>query len=460
MVFRVLVAAAALLPVLVAGEGAEAGCNPNLAWQDRYPTWGSSATITFQRQEVGCGGPEAVWTITLAEGRGRRLGPGVAPDARPDGSVVVSGGGLLIGPAGGPLRPVGSGFSPSWSPTRAVVAFLREGGLWTMSALGDDQRRLADAPLVVPFSEAHVTTPAWSPDGSRIAFVGPGAKLWVVRADGTGARPLTSGSAREVSPSWSVDGKQVAFAGDRAGSWDLYVVNVDDGGLLQLTSQDTHETLPVFSPTKDQIAFLRATGTDYGKARLWTITGDGREQRALAEDAHGFSAPAWSPDGRSIVYSAGHECQRWGLYLIDPNAREVHERISNRCAFTGTARKDVLAGSPFLDFLSGGAGDDRLLGGQGPDTMDGDAGDDTLLAGWGQDRVAGGSGADVLDGSLGFDNLTGGAGRDRISGGRGKDTIFARDGWRDTIDCGPMEDVVVADQRDVVARDCERVLRR
>jgi hypothetical protein len=458
---RALALALATLPALLGGERAQAGCNPNLAWQDRYPTWGAPAAITFQRQEVGCGGPEALETAILTEDREVRLGPGVSPNARRDGSVVAAGGSqLLIGPAGGPLRPVAAGVSPSWSPSHATIAFLRDGGLWTMSALGDDQRRLADVPAAVPVSEAHVTTPAWSPDGSRIAFVGPGTKIWIVRADGSGARRLTSRDGREVSPSWSPDGARVAFASDGAGNWDVYVASVDGIGLLPLASRLADETLPVFSTTSDRVAFLRSSGTGYGKASLWVVQGNGFGERALDDDAHGFSAPAWSPDGTQIVYSAGHECLRWGLYLAEPNAPRTPERITNRCVFRGTGADDVLSGSPFLDYLSGGGGRDRLSGGQGPDTIEGGSGDDVLLAGWGQDQVIGGTGADLIDGSLGFDQLDGGPGRDRISGGRGKDTIRARDGWRDTISCGPMADVVVADRQDVVARDCERVTRR
>jgi hypothetical protein len=94
---------------------------------------------------------------------------------------------------------------------------------------------------------------------------------------------------------------------------------------------------------------------------------------------------------------------------------------------------------------------DRLVGTPGPDTLRGFGGDDTIL---------GLAGNDVLDGGSGNDTLVGGPGRDVLIGGPGDDVLLARDGQRDRIRCGPGRDRVIADRIDVVARDCERVVRR
>lgn len=99
----------------------------------------------------------------------------------------------------------------------------------------------------------------------------------------------------------------------------------------------------------------------------------------------------------------------------------------------GTAGADRLVGTPYADHLSGAGGNDTLLGGRGDDVL------------------RGGPGNDLLDG---------GPGSDRLEGGAGNDTIRARDGQRDSIDCGPGRDVVLADRLDRVARNCEIVRRR
>ena len=94
---------------------------------------------------------------------------------------------------------------------------------------------------------------------------------------------------------------------------------------------------------------------------------------------------------------------------------------------------------------------DRLVGTQLRDTLRGLGGGDTIL---------GLAGDDLLDGGAGNDTLVGGKGRDLLYGRTGDDVLSVRDGVRDRVSCGSGRDRVVADQLDVVSRDCERVVRR
>lgn len=120
------------------------------------------------------------------------------------------------------------------------------------------------------------------------------------------------------------------------------------------------------------------------------------------------------------------------------------------CAATrrGTARANRLTGTSRSDRILGLGGADRILGRGGNDCLFGGAGNDTL---------DGGAGADHLNGGAGRDTIKGGAGADAITGGAGTDTISARDGTRDTIDCGTGRDRVRADTKDRLRR-CERRL--
>jgi uncharacterized delta-60 repeat protein len=102
------------------------------------------------------------------------------------------------------------------------------------------------------------------------------------------------------------------------------------------------------------------------------------------------------------------------------------------------------------DTLNGGPGNDKLFGAGGRDRLDGGKGDD---------RLSGGGGKDRLDGGKGNDTLSGGASRNSYEGGSGNDTLSARNGVKETVDCGPgSKDRATVDRSDAV-KGCESVKR-
>lgn len=111
------------------------------------------------------------------------------------------------------------------------------------------------------------------------------------------------------------------------------------------------------------------------------------------------------------------------------------------------------------DRLVGTAAGDRLLGRQGNDSLAGLGGGDCLGGGKGRDKLDGGPGGDILRGNGGRDILVGGPGADRLLGGIDQDRIDARDGERDSVDCGVgRHDVALVDAEDA-ARGCEKLKR-
>jgi Ca2+-binding RTX toxin-like protein len=137
------------------------------------------------------------------------------------------------------------------------------------------------------------------------------------------------------------------------------------------------------------------------------------------------------------------------------------------CLFGGNGR-DRLSGGQGADYASGEAAADRISGGEGRDRLDGGAGADrisggnaadTIAGGAGPDRISGGSGVDRINGGAGGDVISGGSGRDNIAGAQGRDRINVSRGSLDRVRCGSGRDVVRADRRDRVARDCEIVTR-
>ncbi len=121
---------------------------------------------------------------------------------------------------------------------------------------------------------------------------------------------------------------------------------------------------------------------------------------------------------------------------------------AGRCAnaIRGTGKANRLRGTSRSDRISGLGGNDRI---------DGRGGADCIRGGTGRDRLYGGSGDDTLEGNSGNDRITGGKGRDRIKGGSGRDRIYAKDGKRDTIDCGRGRDTVVTRDKADRLKRCE-----
>jgi Ca2+-binding RTX toxin-like protein len=111
------------------------------------------------------------------------------------------------------------------------------------------------------------------------------------------------------------------------------------------------------------------------------------------------------------------------------------------------------------DTIDGGAGNDTLYGAGGADRLLGADGADKLFGGAGNDTLDGGKGKDSLDGGAGNDKLTGGADVNSYKAGAGDDTVNAKNGKKETVDCGAgKKDSASVDKADKV-KGCEKVKR-
>ena len=247
--------------------------------------------------------------------------------------ATVVGVAFVLLSAGADSRPLPTAYaSPSWSPDGRELAFLSangpRGGIVIERADGTHRRRLArvtvptqlvwapsgdriayvaDDGLVVIgddgtrlWSLAAGGDPAWSSDGSRLAFTdGETGPIETVNADGTGERRLTNG-AYDQSPSWSPDGRLVVFARalSAGGADSLFVVGDDGSGLRALGLAGTS---PAWSPDGRKIAFWRRTTYGFVAA---VADADGANVRSLTATRPAFSSPLrWSEDGRRLVFS-------------------------------------------------------------------------------------------------------------------------------------------------------------
>ena len=186
---------------------------------------------------------------------------------------------------------------PAWSPDGSTIAFARSSAhgisVFVVDADGRNQRELTDPSL-------SAQEPEWSPDGSMIAFSTGCDGIMVMRANGTGVRSVvpSDGNDCPVSPTWSADGTSLVFQNDG----DLFVVGADGTDLRNLTkTSEAYEANPAWSPEGDRIAFVRAVDGD-GSSEIWTMSPTGADLTLVAggELSPLFSA-AWSPDGQYLL---------------------------------------------------------------------------------------------------------------------------------------------------------------
>jgi Tol biopolymer transport system component len=194
---------------------------------------------------------------------------------------------------------------PAWSPDGRRIAYeynpsptgvpARSSDIYVMNANGSFPRPLT---TTVGFDG----DPAWSPDGRKIAFESTrsgNSDIWVMNADGTRPVRLTRSPAFDGDPAWSPGGSRIAFTSNRDGNQEIYLMNPDGSGLLNVTNSRGNDFDPTWAPSGEYVAFVSDRD---GNLDLYE-TNDRFLLKRLTNDP-GFDAfPAWSPDNRWIAFS-------------------------------------------------------------------------------------------------------------------------------------------------------------
>lgn len=317
------------------------------------PAWSpSGAQIAFTAQPRPAQGIDTYIAVVNTDGSGRRAlttgmpqwddSPVWSPDARSllfvRGSggapydlyrISVSGTGLHKLATSGPDAVL---WSQSWSPDGRSIVFAKNSAIFRLSATGKGLRRLAAGEY-----------PAWSPNGKSIAFVTK-RRLRIVRASGGRPRTLYDDSPSFVQGDvfWSRDGRRVIFGSILTrNDHEIFVVGAQGGRGRPLTRNAVNDRLPVWSPDRRTIAFVRG-GIRVGKeGRIWLMTSVGTRQRALVRGSH----PAWSPDGTRIAFSRAAAV--WTLPVRGGPARRVASGAKPRWSPQGS-RLALVRGSRLI----------------------------------------------------------------------------------------------------------------
>jgi TolB protein len=213
-------------------------------------------------------------------------------------------------------------------PAASRLLFVSGGRVYRVDSDGAD---------IAPITPAGQTalSPAWSPDGQRMAFtlLGEGRGGIVVQNVSGGNSFLVPGSqtALNITPVFSPDTRTLAFAHSDERGTDIYIANIIDRCCAQrLTVGRFADNLsPTFSPDGRRIAFI---STRAGPPQLYVMAADGTDQELLAPFDFGATgstnAPEWSPDGANVVFHREVSGSPQ-IFLVDVAGRRVRQLTSS-----------------------------------------------------------------------------------------------------------------------------------
>jgi Tol biopolymer transport system component len=229
-----------------------------------------------------------------------------------------------------------AGCGGSGSPGDAMVFVSSQDGdyaIYGMNADGSNQGRLTDerGDLSTLEGVQYQTEPAWSPDGTRIAFASAregSFDIYVMNSDGTGTMRLTSSKENDQHPTWSPDGSRIAFS--RFSDVDhLNVMNADGTGVRRLTDDDlAAEAEPAWSPDGSWIAYShREPGSDFRE--IWVVRPDGTGRRGVTKlDAKSYT-PTWAPDSKRLAFSSNHDTALYDIFTVSLDGTNVRRVVKS-----------------------------------------------------------------------------------------------------------------------------------
>lgn len=200
---------------------------------------------------------------------------------------------------------------PVWSPDGTRIAFAREypspscNGDWDIAIMNADGTGVTLVSGAASGADDEVN-PAWSPDGSELAFSKgePGlSSIYGISAAGGSPTQLsnpTDPSSDDEEPDWSPDGTKIVFHrwDPVSGDWDLYWMNRDGTGEGALIATTAQERSPSWNPSGASIAYER------GNSEIWVANVPGGGTGTNVSNSAGIAEqhPVWSPDGKQIAF--------------------------------------------------------------------------------------------------------------------------------------------------------------
>jgi TolB protein len=189
--------------------------------------------------------------------------------------------------------------SPAWSPDGtklAYVSFEKKKPIVFVQSLMSGTREM------VANYKGNNSAPAWSPDGSKLAIVltyGANSQIYTIDASGGGLKQITKSTAIDTEPAFSHDGNWIYFSSDRGGRPQIYKIPAGGGDASRVTFEGAYNVSPRFSPDGKSLVYIRNDGGKFKVALQDLASG----QVQLLSEGSQDESPSFAPNGRVILYA-------------------------------------------------------------------------------------------------------------------------------------------------------------